>query len=79
MSTDKKKASRSKTVHRCFERYSSGDRANMQASHRLGYLQRQRVGEFYYVSDLIPNIAFPTRSRAEAAETELTSKAEQAA
>jgi hypothetical protein len=61
-------ALKSKTIRRCFERYDSDTRASKMASHRQGYQQKQAVGEFYYVSDFIPGIAFPTRSRAEAAE-----------
>jgi hypothetical protein len=59
---------RSQTVHRVFERYDSETRMNLAASHKLGYRKRQSVGEFYYVSDVIPNVAFPTRSAAENAE-----------
>jgi hypothetical protein len=71
----KRASVRAKTVTRCFQRYSSEDRANHAASHRVGYLKRQAVGEFFYVSSLVPGLAFPTRSRAEQAEREIQGKA----
>lgn len=45
---------------RCFERYSSEERANHAASHRLGRRQREAVGEFYYVHEMIPDRGFET-------------------
>lgn len=53
-----------KKVVRCFNVFDSETRANHAASHRLGYLQRQRTGDFYYVHPEIPNTAFETRTRA---------------
>ena len=49
---------------RNFQRYASEDRADMRASHRLGFRQRQRVGEVFWTHPLVPNIAFPTRAAA---------------
>ena len=67
---------RSPTVHRCFEQYSSEQCANKMASRRQGHRQRLAVGEFYYVSEFIPNIAYRTRGQAERAEqTERNSNA----
>ncbi len=51
---------------RCFARFSSDDRANVAASFRQGYQQRQRIGDFYYVHSLVPDRAFPTQSLADA-------------
>lgn len=31
------------------------------ASHRTGFRQRERLGEFYWIHPLVPDIAFPTR------------------
>lgn len=53
-----------KKVIRCFHAYSSECRAAHAASFRLGYQQRRSVGEFYYVHPDVPNVAFPTRTRA---------------
>jgi hypothetical protein len=54
----------SKKVVRHFQQYSSEQRANHSASSRLGYRQRQRVGEFFYTHPNIPNRAFTTRRQA---------------
>lgn len=70
---------KSPTVHRCFDKYTSAERSNKQASHRQGHVQKHAVGEFYYVSDLVPGIAFPTRGRAEAAEMAVIAKQREAA
>ena len=53
-----------KKVTRCFQAYSSEQRASHAASFRLGYQQRQRTGEFFYTHPDIPNIAFDTRTKA---------------
>jgi hypothetical protein len=50
-----------KRVVRCFQRYTSDMRANHAASHRLGYLQRGAVGEFFYIHPDAPGIAFRKR------------------
>jgi hypothetical protein len=47
-------------ARRIFMRYSSEQRANRAASHRLGHRQRQAVGEFFYEHDMIPDRAFST-------------------
>jgi hypothetical protein len=49
---------------RCLHKYSSQDRANLAASHRLTPGQRASMGEYFYVHPLQPSIAFPTRKRA---------------
>lgn len=49
---------------RCFQRYTSEQRADHAASFRLGWRKRQAVGEFYYVHDMVPDIAFPTAKMA---------------
>jgi hypothetical protein len=62
-------------IVRCFQRYSHEQRSNNAASHRQGYLQKRRSGEFFYVSELIPGIGFPTQGRAvEAARKVLASQ-----
>jgi hypothetical protein len=53
-----------KRVVRCFHLYSSEVRANHAASHRLGFRQRRREGEFFYMHPDLPNKAFPTRGAA---------------
>ena len=53
-----------KKVVRCFQPYSSEQRANHAASFRVGYRQREAVGHFYYVHPAIPNRAFDTRGKA---------------
>lgn len=62
------RAPKSPTVHRCFQKYTSSQRADHAASHRLGFRKREAVGEFFYVSDLVPGFAFPTRKAAQRAE-----------
>ena len=49
---------------KCFQHYTSEQRANHAASHRLGHRQRQAVGEHYWVHPDIPNRAFSTRKAA---------------
>lgn len=49
---------------RCFQRFTSEQRADMMASHRLGRLQKQRVGEVYWTHPLVPNLAFPSKKAA---------------
>lgn len=53
-----------KKVIRCFYAYSSEQRADLAANFRAGYQQRRRTGEYYFVHPDVPNVAFPTRSRA---------------
>lgn len=56
-------------VTRCFQRYTSEQRADMASSHRLGHRQREAVGEFFYINSMFPGRAFSTRKAAlEAAE-----------
>jgi hypothetical protein len=55
-----------KKVVRCFQPYSSDQRANHAASHRLGHRRRQAVGEFFYAHPAIPDRAYPTRGAAAA-------------
>lgn len=49
---------------RCFTRYSSEQRANLRASHRLTSGQREGVGEKYYTHSMVPDVAFPTAKAA---------------
>lgn len=60
---DKLKAEMKK-VTRHFQPYTHDQRADRAASHRLKYLQRQAIGEFFYVHPALPNIAHTTRKRA---------------
>jgi hypothetical protein len=53
-----------KKVTRCFQHYTSDQRANHASSHRLGHRQRQAVGEFFYVHPAVPGLAFSTRGQA---------------
>lgn len=53
-----------KRVVRNFQPYTSEQRANHAASHRLGYRERQAVGRFFYTHPAIPNRAFDTRRAA---------------
>lgn len=53
-----------KRVIRCFQAYTSDQRANHASSHRLGYRQREAVGHFYYVHPDVPGLAFDTRGQA---------------
>lgn len=54
----------SKRVVRNFQPFTSEQRANHAASHRLGHRQRERVGEFFYTHPDVPGAAFTTRKRA---------------
>lgn len=47
-----------------FQKYSSEDRANRAASHRMHFRQKQAVGEFFWTHPFVPGIAFPTRKAA---------------
>lgn len=49
---------------RCFQRYTHDQRADMMASHRLGFRQKERVGEFFWIHQYVPDRAFPTRGAA---------------
>jgi hypothetical protein len=49
---------------RCFQRYTSEQRADRAASFRLGPVQRDQVGEYCYVHPLLPDRAYPSPSRA---------------
>jgi hypothetical protein len=53
-----------KRVVRCFQRYTHDQRADMMSSHRLGYLQREAKGQFFYVHPDVPGLAFDTRTQA---------------
>lgn len=46
---------------RGFERYTPDMRASMAASFRLGYQQRQSVGEAWWSHPRCPGVCFPTR------------------
>ena len=49
---------------RCFQKYTPEQRANHAASRRLGYQQRQAIGEYFWVHPLIPDLAFHSRKAA---------------
>jgi hypothetical protein len=49
---------------RNFQQYTHTQRADMQSSHRLGFRQRESVGEAFWTHPMVPGIAFSTRSRA---------------
>lgn len=49
---------------RGFQRYSSETRANMQASHRLGFRQKEAIGEAFWTHPFCPGVCFPTKSAA---------------
>lgn len=56
---------RSKGVVRSFQRYTSGDRADLAASHRLSPGKRRAQGEFFYtVPSWVPDRCYPTRGAA---------------
>lgn len=46
---------------RGFQRYSSETRSNMTASHRLGFRQREQIGEAFWTHPYCPDVCFPTR------------------
>jgi hypothetical protein len=48
-------------VERRFQRYTSQQRADRAASHRLGHRQRQAVGEWFYTHPDVPDLAFDNR------------------
>lgn len=54
----------SKKVTRCFQPYSTDERAAHAASHRLGHRQKEARGHHFYVHSDMPNLGFPTRDRA---------------
>jgi hypothetical protein len=49
---------------RGFQRYTSQDRADRAASHRLGFRQREQIGEAWWSHPLCPGVCFPTRAAA---------------
>lgn len=56
-------------IVRNFQRFDGQARADHAASHRLGFRQRQRIGEFFYTASNIDGRAFPTRKAAVIAST----------
>lgn len=52
------------TAQRGFHRYTSQDRADRRASFRLGYRQREMIGEVFWTHELAPGLAFPTKNAA---------------
>jgi hypothetical protein len=44
-----------------FQPYTSEQRADRAASHRLHYRQKQSAGEVFWTHPAVPGIAFPTR------------------
>jgi hypothetical protein len=53
-----------KKVVRNLQRYTSEQRADRAASHRMGHRQRESTGEYFYSHPAIPGIAYPTRTAA---------------
>lgn len=53
-----------KKVVRMYQPYTSEQRANHAASHRLGHKQRKADGHFFYMHPAIKNRAFDTRTQA---------------
>lgn len=53
-----------KRVTRCFQPYTSGQRADLASSHRQGHRQREAVGEFFYVHPSRPGEQITTRGQA---------------
>jgi hypothetical protein len=56
-------------VTRHFQPYTSDQRSNHAASHRLGHQQRRAIGEAFWTSAAVPGVAFKTRKAAIAAST----------
>lgn len=54
-------------IVRCFQKYTHLERADMAASHRLGYRQRQANGRYYYITTHRPDVGFDTQGQAVAA------------
>jgi hypothetical protein len=53
-----------KRVIRCLHHYTSEQRANHAASHRLGHRQRQAIGEHFYIHPDVAGVCFDTRGQA---------------
>lgn len=51
-------------VTRCFNAFTSEQRANRAASFRLGHRQRHATGEYFYIHPAFPHTAFKTRRQA---------------
>ena len=49
---------------RCWEKYDHNTRADMMASHRLGYRQKEQVGMYYYLHEHAPNLSADTHGNA---------------
>ena len=49
---------------RNFQPFDSEQRANIAASHRLGFRQRKSVGQYFYTHELCGNISFFTAKQA---------------
>lgn len=49
---------------RGFQRFTSNELADMQASHRLGFRQKQRIGEAFWTHPYVSGVCFPTRKQA---------------
>lgn len=49
---------------RGFERFTSEVRSNMMASHRLGFRQRESIGEAFWTHPYCPDVCFPTKTAA---------------
>lgn len=49
---------------RCFQHYTSNQRADMASSHRLTPKRRQAIGEYFYTHPMLPGVAYPTAKAA---------------
>lgn len=49
---------------RCWQKYDHNTRANLASSHRVGFRQRDSLGEYYYIHPLAPDRAFDSPSAA---------------
>lgn len=56
---------------RCFQPYTSDERAGLAASHRVGHRRRHAVGEFFYVHEMVPDRAYGTAKAATTAAYEV--------
>ena len=49
---------------RNFDKFTAEQCANHASSHKMGFRQRQAVGQFFYTHKLCPSIAFDTAQQA---------------
>lgn len=61
---DFKRSPLAPSITRCFHRYTSTQRADLQASHRAGHRQRSSTGEFFYVREDKQGFGYASRGAA---------------